>query len=53
MTLLAVHRGILKYIKFDHKIAEEEKEVCWDREMCGSISEAQRVFDNNTDNKGP
>jgi len=34
------------------EIAEEEQEVFWDREMRGSISEAQRVVENNTDTKG-
>jgi hypothetical protein len=46
-------RGIFEDSKSDHGIAEEEQEVCLDREMRGSISEAQGVVDNNTDTKGP
>jgi hypothetical protein len=30
---LTVHRGIFKDSKSDHRIAEEEKKVCLDREM--------------------
>jgi hypothetical protein len=51
--LSTVHRGIFEDSKSDHGIAEEEQEVCLDREMRGSISEAQGVVDNNTDTKGP
>jgi hypothetical protein len=50
---LTVHRGIFEDSKYDHEIAEEEQEVCLDREMREIISEAQRVVDNNTDTKGP
>ena len=48
-----VHRGIFQYSKSDHIIAEEEQKVSLDHEMHGSIWEAQRVVDNNTDTKGP
>jgi hypothetical protein len=51
--LSTVHRGFFKDSKSDYGIAEEEQEVCLDREMHGSISEAQGVVDNNTDTKGP
>ena len=51
--LLTVRRGILKDSKSDHEIAKEEQEVCLDREMRGSISEAQGVVNDNTDTKGP
>jgi hypothetical protein len=33
-----VRRGIFEHRKSDHIVAEEEKEVCLDREMCRSIS---------------
>jgi hypothetical protein len=48
-----VHRGVFKDNKFDHEIVEEKQEICLDREMCGSISEAQGFVDKNTDTKGP
>jgi hypothetical protein len=48
-----VHRGFLEDSKSDHKITEEEQEVCLDREMCRGILEAQGVVDDNTDTKGP
>jgi hypothetical protein len=32
-----VRRGIFEDSKSDHGIAEEEQEVCLDREMCGII----------------
>ena len=51
--LLMVHRGFFEDSKSDHEIVEEEKEVCFDREMCERISEAQGDVENNTDTKGP
>jgi hypothetical protein len=36
-----IHQSFFEDSKSDHQIAEEEQEVCLDREMCGSISEAQ------------
>jgi hypothetical protein len=48
-----VSRGIFEDSKSDHEIAEEEQEFCLDREMHGSISEAQGAIENNTDTKGP
>jgi hypothetical protein len=48
-----VHRGIFKDSKYDHKVVEEEQEVCLDQEMHVSISEAQGIVDNCTDTKGP
>jgi hypothetical protein len=46
-----VHRGFFEDRKSDYGIAEEKQEVCMDREMCGSISKAQGVVDDNTDTK--
>ena len=46
-------QGIFEDSKSDHEIVEEEQEVCLDREMCGRISEAQGVVDNDIDTKGP
>ena len=51
--LLTVCRGIFKDSKSDHGIAEEEQEVCLDREMHRIFSEAQGSVDNGTDTKGP
>jgi hypothetical protein len=48
-----VRRGIFEDSKSNHEIAEEKQEVCLDREMHGSISEAQGVIDNSTETKGP
>jgi hypothetical protein len=50
---LTICRGIFEDSKSDHGIAEEEQEICLDREMHGIILEAQRVDDNNIDTKGP
>jgi hypothetical protein len=50
---LTVRRGFFEDRKSDYIITEEEKEVCLDREMCGSILEAQGVVDNSTDTKVP
>jgi hypothetical protein len=50
---LKIHRGIFEDRKSDHGIAEEEQEVCLDREMSRSILEAQQVVDNDTNTKGP
>jgi hypothetical protein len=47
-----VRQGFFENRKYDYGIAEEEQEVCLDREMCGSISEAEGVVDNKTDTKG-
>jgi hypothetical protein len=51
--LSKVRQGIFEDSKSDHRIVEEEQEVCLDREMRGSISEAQGVVENNTNTKGP
>ena len=51
--LLMVFREIFEDRKFDHGVEEEEQEVFLDREMRGSISEAQGIVDNHTDTKGP
>jgi hypothetical protein len=40
-----VLRGFFKDRKSDYGIAKEEQEVCLDREMCGGISKAQGVVD--------
>jgi hypothetical protein len=48
-----VRRGIFKDRKYDHEIAKEEQEVFLDREMHGSILEAQRFFDSDTTLKVP
>jgi hypothetical protein len=47
-----VRRGFLK-IANQLGIAEEEQEVCVDREMCGSILKAQGAIDDNTNTKSP
>jgi hypothetical protein len=39
--------------KSDHKIVEEKKEVCMDREMRGSTLKAQGDVDDNADTKSP
>ena len=49
---MTVRRGFFEDNESDYRIAEEEKEVCLDQEMCRSISEAQRVVDNDTNTKG-
>jgi hypothetical protein len=48
-----VRRGIFEDSKSDQRNAEEEQEVCLDREMRIGILEAQGVVDNNIDTKGP
>jgi hypothetical protein len=48
-----VRRGIFEDSKSDHRIAEEEQEVCLDREMHRRILEAQGYFDNDINTKGP
>jgi hypothetical protein len=48
-----VHQGIFEDSKSDYGIVEEEQEFCLDREMRGSISEAQGVVDENTNTKCP
>ena len=48
-----VRRGFFEDNKSNYEIVEEEREVCLDQEMRGSILEAQGVVDNNTNTKGP
>jgi hypothetical protein len=48
-----VRRGFFENRKSDYRIAEEEEEVCSNREMRGKILEAQGAVDNDTDTEGP
>jgi hypothetical protein len=52
MGLVGYYRGFFEDRKSDYRIVEEQ-EVCVDREMRGSISKAQGVFDDNANTKSP
>jgi hypothetical protein len=50
---LTVHQGLFKDRKSNHGIAEEEQEVCLEREMYIGILESQGDVDKNNNTKGP
>ena len=51
--LSKIRRGFFEDRKSHYEIAEEEQEVCLDREMRRGISEAQGAVDENTETIGP